>query len=54
MAEGDECDGRRSRMRWQKESNAMAGGDECDGRGRRMLWQKETKANQNFRYESVN
>ena len=34
MAEEVECDGWRSRMRWLKESNAMAEGDECCGRRR--------------------
>ena len=29
-------------MRWQKETNAMAGGVECDGRRSRMRWPKET------------
>ena len=43
MAEGDECDGWRRRMRWLKESNAMAEGDECDGRRRRMRWLEETE-----------
>lgn len=36
MAEGVECDGRRRRIRWPKESNAMAGGVEYDGWRRRL------------------
>ena len=36
MAEGVECDSRRSRMRWLEETDAMAGGDECDGCRRRL------------------
>ena len=43
MAEGDESDGRRRRMRWLEETNAMAEGVECNARGRRMLWQEETE-----------
>ena len=50
LAEWDDWIRWMSRLRWLKESNAVAGGEECDGRGRRMLWQKETKANHNFRY----
>ena len=36
MAGGVECDGRRSRMRWPKETNPMAEGDESDGCRRRL------------------
>ena len=36
MAEGVECGGRRSRMRWLKESNEEAEGDECCGWRRRL------------------
>ena len=50
MADGVECGGRRSRIRWPKESNTMAEGDECCGCRRRIRWQKETKANHNFRH----
>ena len=28
MTEGDECDGRRRRMRWLEETNAMAEGED--------------------------
>ena len=42
MAEGDECDSRRSRMQWLEETNAIAEEVECSDRRRRMLWQEET------------
>lgn len=41
MAEGVECDGRRSRMRWSKETNTMAEGVECDGWRSRIRWLEE-------------
>ena len=42
MAKGVECISRMRRLRWQKESNAVAEGVESGDRRNRMRWPKET------------